>query len=134
MFMRTQCDWSSDVCSSDLLDHQTTGDGPLTAVLLLSALMRSGKTLAEAASGVEKYPQQLISVRAHREGLAGCTALWDAVAAAEAALGSDGRIVLRASGTEPLVRVMVEARSADDCRSIAANLVAIVERELPLTG
>ena len=116
------------------LDHQTTGDGPLTAVLLLSALMRSGKTLAEAASSVEKYPQQLVSVRAHREGLADCATLWDAVAAAEAALGSDGRIVLRASGTEPLVRVMVEARNADDCRSIAANLVAIVERELPLTG
>jgi phosphoglucosamine mutase len=58
---------------------------------------------------------------------------WTAVAAAEATLGSEGRIVLRASGTEPLVRVMVEARDAVQCAAIAAELVAIVERELPVT-
>ena len=66
-------------------------------------------------------------------GLDECEPLWTAVAAAEATLGSDGRIVLRASGTEPLVRVMVEARDADQCATIAAELVAIVERELPVT-
>ncbi len=116
------------------LDHQTTGDGPLTAVLVLAALARSGQTLAEAAGMVEKYPQRLVSVRADRAGLAGCVPLHDAVAAAEAELGSEGRIVLRASGTEPLVRVMVEARDAAQCDRIAAELISIVERELPATG
>ncbi len=115
------------------LNHQTTGDGPLTAVMMLAALQRSGQSLGEAARAVEKFPQQLISVRASREGLDDCEPLWTAVAAAEATLGSDGRIVLRASGTEPLVRVMVEARDADQCAAIAAELVAIVERELPVT-
>jgi len=114
------------------LDHQTTGDGPLTATLVLAALARSGQTLTEAAAAVEKFPQNLISVRARREGLEGCAPLWDAVAVAEAELGEDGRIVVRASGTEPLVRVMVEARDGDQCRAIAEQLVAIVERELPV--
>ena len=116
------------------LDHQTTGDGPLTAVMMLAALQRSGQTLGDAALVVEKFPQQLISVRAAREGLNDCVPLWDAVAVAEATLGSDGRVVLRASGTEPLVRVMVEARNAGQCAAIAAELVAIVERELPVTA
>ena len=114
------------------LDHQTTGDGPLTATLVLAALARSGQTLAEAAAAVEKFPQNLISVRARREGLEECTPLWDAIAAAEAQLGDNGRVVVRASGTEPLVRVMVEARDAEACRAIALELVAIVERELPV--
>ncbi|MGA0121927.1 MAG: phosphoglucosamine mutase [Gaiellales bacterium] len=116
------------------LDHQTTGDGPLTAVLVLAALSRSGETLGEAAARVEKYPQRLISVRADRARLTDCGPLWDAVAAAEAELGGEGRVVLRASGTEALVRVMVEARDPERCERIAADLVAIVERELPATG
>lgn len=114
------------------LDHQTTGDGPLAAVLVLSALQRGGRTMAEAAAAVEKFPQRLISVRARREGLADCGAVWDAVAAAEADLGDEGRVVLRASGTEPLVRVMVEARDADRCTAIAEALAALVTRELPV--
>ncbi|MGI9117250.1 MAG: phosphoglucosamine mutase [Gaiellales bacterium] len=114
------------------LDHQTTGDGPLTATMVLAALARSGQTLAEAAAAVEKFPQNLISVRARREGLGECAPLWEAIGAAEAALGDEGRIVVRASGTEPLVRVMVEARDAAECRRIADELVAIVERELPV--
>lgn len=112
------------------LDRQTTGDGPLTATLILAALARGGQTLAEAAAAVEKFPQQLISVRARREDLPGCASLWAAVATEEARLGAEGRIVIRASGTEPLVRVMVEARDADECARIAADLVAIVERDL----
>lgn len=114
------------------LDHQTTGDGPLTATMVLAALARSGQTLAEAAAAVEKFPQHLISVRARREGLDTCSVLWEAIVAAELTLGDDGRIVVRASGTEPLVRVMVEARDAEACRAIAQELVTIVERELPV--
>ena len=116
------------------LDRQTTGDGPLTAVLLLAALRRTGESLAEAAAIVEKFPQQLISVPARREGLSLCRPLWDAVAVAERELGDDGRVVLRASGTEPLVRVMVEARDPQRCEAIARQLVAIVEHELPVNG
>ncbi len=114
------------------LDHQTTGDGPLTAMLVLAALARSGQTLTQAAAAVEKFPQNLISVRARREGLGECAPLWEAIATAEAQLAADGRIVVRASGTEPLVRVMVEARDGEQCRAIAEQLVAIVERELPV--
>ena len=112
------------------LEHQTTGDGPLTAALVLGALHRSGQTLAEAAAVVERFPQLLVNVRARREDLPACAALWDAVAVEEAALGEEGRIVIRASGTEPLVRVMVEARDPAACDRIAGALAAIVEREL----
>ena len=114
------------------LAHQTTGDGPLTAALLLGALRRAGRTLAEAAAVVEKFPQELVSIPARREGLGDCAALWDAVAAAEAVLGDEGRIVVRASGTEPLVRVMVEAADPAECARIAATLTDIVRRELPV--
>ncbi|MFM8612777.1 MAG: phosphoglucosamine mutase [Actinomycetota bacterium] len=116
------------------LDHQTTGDGPLTAVLVLAALARSGQSLAEAAALVEKYPQRLISVRADRTGLGDAAAVHAAVREAEAELGDDGRVVLRASGTESLVRVMVEARDAAVCERIAVDLATLVERELPVTG
>ncbi|MFM7693879.1 MAG: phosphoglucosamine mutase, partial [Actinomycetota bacterium] len=75
------------------LDHQTTGDGPLTAVLVLAALARSGQSLAEAAALVEKYPQRLISVRADRTGLGDAAAVHAAVREAEAELGDDGRVV-----------------------------------------
>jgi len=116
------------------LDHQTTGDGPLTAVLVLAALARSGQSLAEATALVEKYPQRLISVRADRTGLGDAAAVHAAVREAEAELGDEGRVVLRASGTESLVRVMVEARDAAVCERIAVDLAALVERELPVTG
>jgi len=116
------------------LDHQTTGDGPLTAVLVLAALARSGQSLAEATALVEKYPQRLISVRADRTGLGDAAAVHAAVREAEAELGDEGRVVLRASGTESLVRVMVEARDAAVCERGAVDLATLVERELPVTG
>ncbi len=114
------------------LDHGTTGDGMLTAALLLGALARAGQTLADAAAVIRKYPQRLISVRADRTRLADATAVWDAVTAIESELGSEGRVVLRASGTEPLVRVMVEAADHETCTRHAETLVAVVEAELGL--
>ncbi len=114
------------------LDHQTTGDGPLAAVLVLSALQRRARSMADALAAVEKFPQRLISVRARREGLADCSAVWAAVRVAEDDLGDDGRVVLRASGTEPLVRVMVEARDGERCEAIARDLADLVARELPV--
>jgi len=112
------------------LDHGTTGDGMLTAALLLDALARASQSLAEAAALVRKYPQRLISVPADRTRLAGAERVWDAVRAVEAELGDEGRVVLRASGTEPLVRVMVEASDEGDCDRHARELVAIVREEL----
>jgi phosphoglucosamine mutase len=93
-----------------LLDHNTTGDGLMTAVQFLAAVQRSGQTVAEAARTVVKYPQELINVRvADKAAVAQSPAVQAAVEAAEAALGADGRVLLRPSGTEPVVRVMVEA-------------------------
>ena len=114
------------------LDRQTTGDGLITAVLLLDALGRHHEPLAEAATIVKRFPQLLINVRADRTRLAGCTAVWDAVERESAPLAAtnSGRIVLRSSGTEPLVRVMVEHEDEKELHRIAHALASEVEREL----
>ena len=114
------------------LDRQTTGDGLITAVLLLDALGRHHEPLAEAATIVRKFPQVLINVRADRTRLAGCTAVWEAVERESAPLAAtnSGRIVLRSSGTEPLVRVMVEHEDEKELHRIANALALDVEREL----
>lgn len=114
-----------------LLEYNSTGDGLMTAVQFLAAVRRSGKTVDEAARVFTRYPQELINVRvSDKSAVAGNEAVQAAVQAAEQAMGETGRVLLRPSGTEPLVRVMVEA--ADDetalahCRAIAE----VVEREL----
>jgi phosphoglucosamine mutase len=114
------------------LDRQTTGDGLITAVLLLDALGRHHQPLAEAAAIVRRFPQVLINIRADRTRLAGCTPIWDAVEreSAPLAAASSGRIVLRSSGTEPLVRVMVEHEDEKELHRIANALASEVEREL----
>lgn len=110
---------------------QTTGDGIATALMFLGALARIGERLSRAATRIDRLPQQLRSVAvANRAGLASADAVWDAVAQAEQRLGDDGRIVVRASGTEPLVRVMVEAPTVEVCTTIVDELCAVVDREL----
>lgn len=116
-----------------LARHATTGDGTLTALQLAARVAASGRTLADLASRVLRLPQVLVNVsgvdraRAHDdEGVAA------AVAAAESRLGSDGRVLLRPSGTEPVVRVMVEAREQDDAEQIAAELAGVVKERLAL--
>ena len=100
--------------------HATTGDGLLTGLVLLDVLQRSGKQLSQlAAEAMTQLPQVLVNVPAPRSVLAAVAA---DVAAAEAALGSRGRVLVRASGTEPLVRVMVEAATAELARSVAEQL------------
>ena len=112
-----------------------TGDGLAGGLMLLSALAERGLTLAEAASVMTRMPQQLVSIRVERKGGLGEAAeVWDLVRAHEAALGDDGRIVLRASGTEPLVRVMVEAPTSDQCDKIAAEIAEAAGRALGLVG
>lgn len=91
------------------LDHATTGDGPMAAVNLLGVAARSGKSLRELGAALTVYPQTLINVPVADRAVARDPAVTAAVAAAERTLGGDGRILVRPSGTEPLVRVMVEA-------------------------
>jgi phosphoglucosamine mutase len=112
------------------LAHHTTGDGLATALMLLAALERLGMTMTELADLVVPFPQRLVAVPADRKALAGSRRIWQEVAAAEAKLGDDGRVVLRASGTEPVVRVMVEAEDAAMCDDLCNHLVEIVEAEI----
>jgi phosphoglucosamine mutase len=92
------------------LDHSTTGDGVLAALKVLEIIRTTGSSLAELASVMLRLPQVLVNVGdVDRDAVAGSEAVASAVAAAEARLGADGRVLVRASGTEPLVRIMVEA-------------------------
>ena len=108
-----------------------TGDGLLTGLLLCHVLRESGGTLAELAGIMTRYPQLLVNVRvADKDRLARAEQVWQAVRAEEEALGDEGRVVLRASGTESLVRVMVEAPTRERCEEIADRLAGTVERAL----
>jgi phosphoglucosamine mutase len=113
------------------LEHATTGDGLLTAVRFLSLARQVGASPAELAASMRRFPQVLENVPvASVAALQEADAVWEAVRAAETALGEGGRVLVRASGTEPLVRVMVEARSVDEARLHAGVLVAAVRAAL----
>jgi phosphoglucosamine mutase len=116
--------------------RSTSGDGILTGLTLADLMLRSGRSLAELADGlVERVPQVLVNVPIPQpERLAESAEVWDAVAKAEAELGHEGRILLRPSGTEPLVRVMVEARVEAQANAVAAQLAGIVEAALGQVG
>jgi len=114
-----------------MTDFATTGDGILTGLHLVSEMARTGKSLAELASVMTVYPQVLVNVRGvDREALAGNEAVAAAVKAAEARLGDDGRVLLRPSGTEPMVRVMVEAADQATAQRIADELADVVREQL----
>jgi len=105
-------------------DHATTGDGLITTARYLSLAAVRGVKLSELAAVMRRFPQVLVNVQvAHRERLEDAREVWDAVREAEDELGHDGRVLVRASGTEPLVRVMVEAE-AEDAASRHAEAVA----------
>lgn len=109
-------------------DFVPTGDGIASALLMMEAL--DGRDLAEVEA-FEKLPQRLVNVTvADREALASSDAVWQAVAEEEASLDGHGRVLIRPSGTEPLVRVMVEAPSGDQADGICERLAAVVRREL----
>ena len=111
--------------------HATTGDGVLTGLHLAAEVARTGRSLADLASVMTVYPQVLVNVRGvDRTRLAGDEAIAAAVAEAEAELGEDGRVLLRPSGTEPMVRVMVEAASESHAQAIADRLAALVALRL----
>ncbi len=111
----------------------TTGDGILTGLHLAAEMARTGKTLAELASAMTVYPQVLINVRGvNHLGLTTSSDIAAAVASAEATLGDSGRVLLRPSGTEPMVRVMVEAEHQHVAESIAEGLASVVRESLAL--
>ena len=105
------------------LDKHTTGDGIVSALQILSALKRSGKTMAQLTEDIALYPQTLINVKV-TAGFDWKTneALLAAKAAVESELGDTGRVLIRASGTEPLIRVMVEAKNAETVRNMAKRI------------
>lgn len=112
-------------------EHSTTGDGILTGLEVAAAVAASDATLSVLAHVFEPYPQVLINVPVARRGaLERAQALWDEVRAAEETLGQDGRVLLRASGTEPVVRVMVEAADAGLAQRLAERLADAVRAEL----
>jgi phosphoglucosamine mutase len=112
-----------------LSEHTTTGDGLVTALALLDVMARSGKPLSELAEVVEVYPQTLVNVRVEggsASAVAGADGVKEAVLKAERRLGSEGRILLRPSGTEPVVRVMVEYEDEVVCREVCEEVAAVV--------
>lgn len=113
-----------------LAEHATTGDGLVTALALLDVMVRSGKPLSELAKVMEVYPQTLINVRVEEPGAAKAVAASEpvsrAVADAEERLGGEGRILLRPSGTEPVVRVMVEHADETVCREVCEEVARVV--------
>ncbi|HUH30422.1 MAG TPA: phosphoglucosamine mutase [Rhodanobacter sp.] len=110
------------------LDRATTGDGIVAALAVLQALARSGEDLCQARAGLKKLPQVMLNVRADgaREALLG-SRVQGALAQAEETLRGRGRVVLRASGTEPVVRVTIEGADVDEVQQLAAQLAAVVK-------
>ena len=116
-----------------MLDQATTGDGVLTALHLLARVAACGKPLAELAAVMDRLPQVLVNVPGvDKTRVDSCAALTAAVAEEQARLGATGRVLLRSSGTEPLVRVMVEAPTEVDARAAADRLADVVRAELSL--
>ena len=112
-------------------EFATTGDGILTALALAQEVVKSGQPLQDLASTMVRFPQVLVNVKnVAKERLADSAVIKAAVSAAEAKLGEHGRVLLRASGTEPLVRVMVEAQSDNLASEIANDLAKVVQSEL----
>ncbi len=108
------------------LDRATTGDGLLTALHLLARMAATGAPLAELAAVMRRLPQVLVNVAVADRSAAQAPEAAAAVAAAEGELGRAGRVLVRASGTEPLVRIMVEAPSEEQARALAAAIAAVV--------
>ena len=114
-------------------EHATTGDGILAALFVAARMATTGRSLAELAGVMERLPQVLVNVpHVDRRRVHSDDELQAAVAQAEAELGASGRVLLRPSGTEPLVRVMVEAESQETADAIAHRLADVVKSRLTL--
>ena len=115
------------------LDHGTTGDGVLTGLLLAARVASSGRSLAQLGAVMQRMPQKLINVKGvDKSAVDSHEGVQAAVRAAESDLAGAGRVLLRKSGTEPVVRVMVEADTAERAQAVATHLADVVKRELSI--
>ncbi len=113
------------------LDHNTTGDGMISALQVLAIIQRSGRQLSELAQVMIALPQVLLNVRvAERRDLDDCPGVQKAIAAVEAKLGNDGRVLIRYSGTEPLLRIMLEGPDKVQITEMANDIAAAVTSEI----
>jgi phosphoglucosamine mutase len=112
------------------LDRTTTGDGIVSALQVLFEVVESGKSLAQLAGEVECYPQKMINVPLRDRTVGSSSVIEQAVADAEQRLAGRGRVLLRPSGTEPLVRVMVEGQEAAEVNALAQQLAEVVQQEI----
>jgi len=112
-------------------DHLFTGDGIVTALSVLRVMAETGRELADLASELVAYPQVLLNVRVREKtDLASVPAIADAMARVEAQLAGSGRLLVRYSGTEPLLRVMIEGRNQDEIQGWAGGIAAVVKEHL----
>jgi phosphoglucosamine mutase len=115
------------------LDHGTTGDGVLTGLMIAARVAETGSPLAELATVMTRLPQVLVNVKGvDKSRVESDAELQNAVRAEEAGLGGSGRVLLRKSGTEPVVRVMVEAAEQEQAQAVAGRLVEVVRARLSL--
>jgi len=113
------------------LEHNTTGDGLVTALQLAAVMKRTGTSLSELKQVMRRYPQVLVNLRVRDKArLATSAVVADAIRAAEQELGDSGRVLVRPSGTEPLVRVMAEAADEQTAAAVVERLVDVVRAEL----
>lgn len=115
------------------LDYASTGDGQLSAIQLLQTIKRSGKTLSELAKEIEIYPQVMVNVRVSKIGkvrYAKDAEIKKAIQSAEAELNGAGRVLVRVSGTEPLIRVMVEGKDEEQIKRLADDIASVVKDRL----
>ena len=111
------------------LDLTTTGDGIVAALQVLCAMVESGKSLNELRNGMQKYPQTMVNIETRRpDRVVASTAVTNAVRDIEASMGDTGRVLVRSSGTEPVVRIMVEGEQAGVVRAHAETLAAVVQQ------
>ncbi|MCL1952050.1 MAG: phosphoglucosamine mutase, partial [Oscillospiraceae bacterium] len=114
-------------------EHAATGDGQLTALMLLEAMRKSGRPLSALAGEMEVFPQVMVNVRVSNLGKLRCSTdeeIRTAIARAEAELGAAGRVLVRVSGTEPLIRVMLEGRDAARIQTLAEEIAQVVRERL----
>jgi phosphoglucosamine mutase len=110
------------------LDHHTTGDGILTALQLLSAMLKAGKPLSELARLMDVFPQKLINVDvASKPPIDSVPAITEAIAQVESELGDEGRVLVRYSGTQNMCRVMVEGPTVEATEMYATRLADVVK-------
>jgi len=114
------------------LDHNTTGDGLITALAILAIVVEAGRPLSELATVMTRFPQTLVNVRVReRRDVTADKRVAGAIREVEAGLGDRGRVLVRASGTEPLIRVMVEGEREDDVKKYAEGIAAAIRESEP---